>query len=86
MRLYSISAWFYNKRLISISKIFAGLNRCICACQIPPSAVLSDSTYLLHNGLGIVIHEGAKIGQNVTICQNVTIGGEEEVIIQQVVP
>ena len=75
MQLYKYSRYFYTKKAIFLSKIFASLNRIICACQIPPSASLSPTTYLLHNGLGVVIHEKAAIGNNVVICQNVTIGG-----------
>ena len=30
---------------------------------------------MLHNGLGVVIHEKAIVKANVLICQNVTIGG-----------
>lgn len=75
MILYSLSHGCHKRQLIFLSKVFAGINRVVCACQIPPSAELSKSTFLLHNGLGVVVHEHATIGERVVICQNVTIGG-----------
>lgn len=42
-----------------------------------PIGILPKSTILGHGGLGIVINKGAKIGENVFIGQNVTIGGKE---------
>lgn len=75
MILYMYSHSCYRRNFYMLSKLFSSLNRVLCACQIPPSAELSPTCYLLHNGLGVVIHEKAKIGNNVTICQNVTIGG-----------
>ena len=42
-----------------------------------PFGILPKSTRLGHGGLGIVINKGAKIGENVFIGQNVTIGGKK---------
>ncbi len=42
-----------------------------------PFDILPKSTRLGHGGLGIVINRGAKIGENVFIGQNVTVGGKE---------
>lgn len=77
MRIYRISRWLYliSPYLRPLSKIFYSLNRIVFSCQIPPSSALDKSTYLLHNGLGVVIHETAVIGARTVICQNVTIGG-----------
>ena len=42
-----------------------------------PFDILPKSTRLEQGSLGIVINKGAKIGENVFIGQNVTIGGKE---------
>lgn len=81
MKLYRISRFFYLKKLRLPAVFFSGINRVVFNCQIPPSASLAPSAYLLHNGLGVVIHEKAIVKANVLICQNVTIGGGVEELI-----
>lgn len=48
-------------------KIFLG-------CDFPAKCKLGKNIRLPHGGLGIIIHENAIIGDNVTIFQQVTIG------------
>lgn len=55
------------------SKIIWRLGVLLTGCQISPMADIGSGLYLPH-ALGIVIGDGAKIGANVTIYQNVTIG------------
>ncbi|MDN4509343.1 serine O-acetyltransferase [Gordonibacter sp. RACS_AR49] len=75
MKLYGLAHGAYAKGFRRVSLVFAALNRVVCSCQIPPSAQLSSSAYLMHNGLGVVIHEKAVVGERCVICQNVTIAG-----------
>lgn len=43
-------------------------------CRIPPTAVIGTGTSLAYGGIGVVIHKDARIGDNVKIGQNVTLG------------
>jgi serine O-acetyltransferase len=50
--------------------------RLVYACDLPCSVELGAGVCFPHNGLGVVVHERARIGDNCTIYQNVTIGGD----------
>lgn len=75
MRLYLVSHWFYLKKIPIIPGFIMRMNRVICSCDIPFTAKIHPTVTFGHNGLGCVIHERAIIKENVTIMQNVTIGG-----------
>lgn len=47
----------------------------VYACDVPLKANIHKTVVFSHNGLGVVIHENAKIGKNTKILQHVTIGG-----------
>lgn len=49
--------------------------RIIFACDIKYTVTIGHGVRLYHNGLGVVIHKASVIGNNVSIYQNVTIGG-----------
>lgn len=44
-------------------------------CRIPGSATIGPGLRLGYGGIGVVIHDKAIIGKDVTIAQNVTLGG-----------
>jgi len=71
---YRIGNWFYRKKLKSIAKVFSYVNRLFFAVWIPSSVSAGKNLILGYWGLGIVIHSHTRIGDNVTIAQNVTIG------------
>ena len=43
--------------------------------MLPPSAIVGKNVIFGYSGLGIVIHKRARLGDNITISPNVTIGG-----------
>lgn len=49
--------------------------RAVYACDLPYGADLGRNVNFPHNGLGVVIHAGVRIGDDCKIYQNVTIGG-----------
>lgn len=49
----------------------------IAGSEIPAQAQIGDNLYLPHGGRGIVIHPGAKIGDNAVIYHQVTIGSDK---------
>lgn len=50
-----------------------GLSYLLCACEIAPTATVPRSTRFAHP-TGIVIGAGVRLGERVTIYQNVTLG------------
>ena len=50
-------------------------NRLVFSVVLPPSAIVGRNVVFGYSGLGIVIHKRAKLGDNVIISPNVTIGG-----------
>jgi len=46
-----------------------------CGARVPHSAQIGVGTILAHGGNGVVIHPRVRVGRNVIIHQQVTIGG-----------
>lgn len=59
------------------NKISRFLNRVINGCHIGGDVKLPKSIQLAHCGFGIFIDDGVKIGENVLIFQNTTIGRKD---------
>lgn len=74
-KLYRVSNKLYKIRVPIIPKIIKILIRILFGCVLPYKAEIGEDTTLGYQGLGIVIHEKAIIGDKCTISQNVTIGG-----------
>lgn len=70
-KLYSFNSIFQ-----SIARILELINFIVCSNSISAKAEIGKGTCFHHHGLGCVIHESAKIGENCTIFQNVTIGSK----------
>ena len=50
------------------------LNRVLYHCQVGDKTFIPKSTYFGHDGVGVLIGEGVKLGKNVIIYPNVIIG------------
>lgn len=72
--LYRIGNKFHRIGLSGIGKIITWINRFLFSAVIPSSASIGKNFKVGYWGLGTVIHFNAKIGDNCTIAQNVTIG------------
>lgn len=72
---FRIGHFLYKKRIPLIPKLITYFNRLIWSCYLPTSLEVGDNLILGYQGLGIVIHNRSKIGNNCHIDQNVTIGG-----------
>ncbi|MDD4818031.1 MAG: DapH/DapD/GlmU-related protein [Victivallaceae bacterium] len=63
-------------------KIFGGgisrLNRLINSCDIPATADIHESVIFDHNGLGVIVHNRARIMANTKIESHVVIGGRSQ--------
>jgi serine O-acetyltransferase len=71
-----VFTFFQMFRFIPVlNKFLDLLLRILLGCNIPISLNVGKNFKVGYNGLGIVIHERAKIGDNCLVSQNVTIGG-----------
>lgn len=59
-----------------LTRAFELLNYLICSNAISAHADIGSETHFFHRGLGCVIHQKAKIGNNCQIFQNVTLGSK----------
>ena len=75
LRMYRVGRWLYIKKIPILPALIQRWIRIIFACELPMTVMIGENSQLHHNGLGVVIHERAKLGKNTHIYQNVTIGG-----------
>ena len=73
IKLYRIYHWLWFKHFKFLSKMLYVITKIIFNCNIPPTTILGKNVNIAHAS-GIIIHQNAKIGDNVIIYQNVTIG------------
>ena len=66
--------FLWNLRLKLLARFIANLSRIITSIEIHP-AVEIDKGFFIDHGSGLVIGETAMIGKNVTVYQQVTLGG-----------
>lgn len=75
MRVIKAMTKAYQHKIPLIPGVLRAYLRVVYSCEVFPSAKIADSVSLEHNGLGCVFHENIEIEDNVTIFQNVTLGG-----------
>jgi serine O-acetyltransferase len=71
---HRVAHFFYRKQLIVIARVISQLNRFFTGIEIHPGAKIGKRLFIDH-GMGVVIGETAEIGNDVTIYQEVTLGG-----------
>ncbi|QBE62510.1 serine O-acetyltransferase [Pseudoduganella lutea] len=75
IKIFRLAAWLHRHRIPLLPRLLYGLNRVVFAVVLPPSVVVGKNVLFAYSGLGTVIHARARIGNDVKISQNVTIGG-----------
>jgi serine O-acetyltransferase len=75
MKCYRMMNKLYHKNIPIIPNLIRLFIRIIFSCDLPYTVEIGKNVLLGHNGLGVVIHKNAKIGEGSSIYQNVTIGG-----------
>lgn len=75
MHLYRAGRWAYKHRIPVVPRLLDYVSRALFACWVPHRAEIGAGVSLGYGGLGIVIHDDAKIGDGTQIDQGVTIGG-----------
>ncbi|WP_322059854.1 serine O-acetyltransferase [Paraburkholderia sp. J63] len=73
--IFRISRFFYILRIPFVPWAFKIVNRILFSVSVPPSVKVGRNVIFGYQGLGIVVHRHAVIGNNVTISPNVVIGG-----------
>ena len=72
---YRMSRWLYLHHIPVLPKLITLLIFFIYNSKVPCQAKIGKGTKLGYGGVGVIIHSKAKIGNNVLISQQVTIGG-----------
>jgi serine O-acetyltransferase len=75
MKLYRLMEYFNSTKISFISRLIMRYIRVVYSCDLPSNLKLGSGVVLKHNGLGVVIHPDAIIGENTQIYQNVSIAG-----------
>lgn len=71
---HRVNHWLWCKRLRSVSRFHSQMVRLLTGIEIHPAAKVGHRLFIDH-GMGVVIGETAIVGDDVTIYQNVTLGG-----------
>lgn len=72
--LHRIAHYFYLKRWVLVPRLINTFSRFLTGIDIHPGATLGEGLFIDH-GMGLVIGETCEIGSNVTLYQQVTLGG-----------
>lgn len=72
--LHRIAHFFYKANMSLIARLISQINRFFTGIEIHPGAEIGKGFFIDH-GMGVVIGETTKIGNNVTLYQGVTLGG-----------
>lgn len=75
MNKYQLERWFYLHHLKLIAWLIRSWIYLIHNSYVPYTCDIGDGTEFGYKGIGVVIHNEAKIGKNCVIGTNVTIGG-----------
>lgn len=78
IKIWRLSSILYKYKIPVVPHLIYIFNRIIFSTVIPPSAKIGRSVVLGYQGLGIVIHKRASIGNYVNIGTNTTIGGRSD--------
>ena len=74
VRRHRRAHWLWKHNLKLIARIVSQRTRKKTGIEIHPGATIGEGFFIDH-GMGVVIGETAEIGNNVTIYQDVTLGG-----------
>ena len=71
---HRVANFFAKAKFDIIARIISQFSRFLTGIEIHPKAEIGKNLFIDH-GMGVVIGETSKIGDNVTIYHNVTLGG-----------
>lgn len=71
---HRIAHFFYKHKLFFVARLISQLARHLTGIEIHPGAKIGKRLFIDH-GMGVVIGETTKIGNNCTVYHGVTLGG-----------
>jgi serine O-acetyltransferase len=74
MRFHGLAYWLWQKDFRWLGRFVSQWGRFFTGIEIHPGAKIGDRFFADH-GMGVVIGETAKVGNNVTLYHDVTLGG-----------
>ena len=74
------ASYYHKKGNLRTSKFIVYLMRFFFSFEYKSEITLGKDVQFFHNGLGTVIHQKTKIGNNCKIYQNVTLGGNGKIV------
>jgi serine O-acetyltransferase len=80
IHFYRLTRWLYVQRVPWLPRLIYMFNRIVFSVALPPSAQVGRNVVFGYSGLAITVHKHARIGNNVTVGPNVTIGGRSGLI------
>ena len=72
--VYRVTHWFWSNDLKLLARCLSQFARWLTGIEIHPAAEIGKRLFIDH-GMGVVIGETAVIGEDVTLFQEVTLGG-----------
>jgi serine O-acetyltransferase len=75
MTLYRVGRWCYVRRVPVVPQVMYRLIFLLAGAVVPMSVEIGEGTQLAYGGNGVVLHRRARIGRNVVIAPQVTLGG-----------
>lgn len=73
--LYRIARWCYLHKIPFVPNLVTLLIFLVYNSKVPHKAEIGKGTMLGYGGIGVVIHQDAKIGEYCVLGQQVTVGG-----------
>ncbi len=74
VQLHRLSHWLWNRRLRLLARLLSTIGRWLTGIEIHPAAVIGRRFFIDH-GMGVVIGETTRIGDDCTLYHGVTLGG-----------
>jgi serine O-acetyltransferase len=75
LSLHRIGRFCLLHRVPFVPRLMERVTLVVFHCVVPSEAEIGEGSRLGYGGLGVVLHSRTRIGRNVTIAQQVTIGG-----------
>lgn len=75
MKCVRIMNYLYHKKIPVLPGLLMRFIRVVFSSDVPAGVRIGNGSIFMHNGLGVVIHEKAVIGDNCILMQHVTLGG-----------
>lgn len=75
IHLHRVARWFHQRNVRVASRLFERLIFLLYNSSIPASVEIGECSRFAYGGMGVVLHHDCRIGRDVLISQQVTLGG-----------